>query len=350
MRPYLFAALAVCQLAAAADAAAICATPQEMKVLQAAVLQQQLSAAAQSCHYRTDYQAFVNLFANAIVRSDQSLKAFFRRQKGSEGYEAYKSRIAQAVSLHSLHDPHFCASARSVFDVALKRNGIASGVAPVTPTLVETGYEGCRPVVPKPILAAKAPPRATAVAGKAPSKPVAHADKPAALALAKRPVPPIPAPRVIRSAALDLAARSPAPIPTPRMVNLTAQHAVSRRVAAPDTTQSVDLVIDKILATKPAPAPRIAKPISPPPARHAVPKLAEIAKQEAAEPRYASVQRRAVDPANRSRSDEPPSANVPNAYQPGSYWVIDGRLVPNEPPQNRRTDTRWNDDEDWPDD
>lgn len=139
MRRLLFGTLALCQLASASLAAATCASPQEVKALQAAALEQQLAAAAQSCHLSMDYGLFVAKFRDPIVRSDRAVRAFFQHRNNSEGYDAYKARIAEDASLRSLHDPQFCRSAKAVFDMALGR-----GSAEKRPAMLQTGYEHCR--------------------------------------------------------------------------------------------------------------------------------------------------------------------------------------------------------------
>jgi hypothetical protein len=141
--------------AAAAQAAVVCATPQEMKVLQSAALQQQLMVAALTCHMSDDYNSFVSGNRARLIQSDNALKAFFASRRRGEDYNTYKTRIANAASLRSLHDQNFCDSARTVFDMALGRSSEHGGLAPEPPHLIDTGYEGCRPVQDQ-LLTAKA--------------------------------------------------------------------------------------------------------------------------------------------------------------------------------------------------
>ena len=106
----LWVTLGVFLLAGDAWAAASCVRPQDMKALQAAALQQQLMVAALTCHDTADYNLFVTTYRSELLESDQALKDFFLRQdvhKGTDGYNAYKTRLANVLSLRSLHDPQF---------------------------------------------------------------------------------------------------------------------------------------------------------------------------------------------------------------------------------------------------
>jgi hypothetical protein len=155
------AALALSLLAGNAWAAAGCARPQEMKALQAAALQQQLMVAALTCHAAADYNRFVTSYRGALLESDRALMNFFLRQdvhKGADGYNAYKTRLANASSLRSLRDPQFCRSAKVAFDVALKRKGSLAELASERPSLIETGYTSCVPAAPETTLMADATP------------------------------------------------------------------------------------------------------------------------------------------------------------------------------------------------
>lgn len=196
-------------LAAAAHAAAVCPSPQELRALRAAVLQQQLAAAAQSCHAAVDYGRFVEVYRGAIVASDKDVRRFFQRQNAGESYDAYKSRIARDISLKSLHDARFCAAAKAVFDLALGRSQRRAPSA-----LVQTGYERCRPVPDRPVLAA-------IPAGQA--RPV------------KASVPiPTPAPLGPRALAAIAAIHTPVASPPPKPTRLAAVAPVqAARPAAP---------------------------------------------------------------------------------------------------------------------
>jgi hypothetical protein len=345
MRRLLFGIVAVCLWAASANAAAICATPQEKKVLQAAALRQQLAAAAQSCHYTADYSRFVATFGRAIVKSDRALKEFFHRRKSGEGYSAYKARIAETVSLRSLHDPRFCQSAKIVFDLALKRDGAAQ-----EPSLVQTGYERCRPLPAKPVVASNSLPRV-------PARTVTYS--------------------ISKTAAPAVAGEVPRAAPVGHV-----------QVAAPGPGRSTRSGTSKPAASKPpvlvTSAPRTEMPkvlVPPPPAAEpvedtppvqmeddAAPDLAspDEAEQEPAfeqaqadDKPYGAIDRRlpnrtmnhpGYDPRADSEADDPYSDgdDVPNAYKPGAYWVSDDdppRLsAMRHPPQTRVVmgpDGRW---------
>ncbi len=146
MKKLLVAMTAFAALSVAAQAALVCATAPELKVLQSTALQQQLMVAALTCQMRGDYDRFVAVYRDGLIQSDTALKAFFAARPRGEDYHAYKTRIANAASLRSVRDPQFCNSARKVFDMALGRRLERRGLAPEPPQLVDTGYEGCRAV------------------------------------------------------------------------------------------------------------------------------------------------------------------------------------------------------------
>jgi hypothetical protein len=277
MKRFLCMTIAVLGFAAAAQASSVCTTPQEMKVLQAAVLRQQLAAAAQSCHLGPEYGRFVAAYGTAMLQSDRALMQFFQSRTRAEGYDAYKARIARDVSLKSLHDPGFCRSAEAVFAVAL--HGTQAGRK--TPFLIKTGYESCRAVPEKPVMAAK--PALTKVAQA------------------------VPVPRAAPREALRVAVRVAAPAPKPASV-----------------------VAKAVPQTKPAPPVQLAK-LEPPPAapvQEEEPQPPPPAKVEQPQP-AAERQHWRTMPREAAAADDPYADNVPNAYKPGAYWVT----VP--PPRHR---------------
>ena len=161
------AALALSLVAGNAWAAASCARPQDIKALQAAALQQQLMVAALTCHATADYNRFVTSYRSELLESDHALMNFFLRQdahKGADGYNAYKTRLANDASLGSLHDPRFCRSAKIAFDVALKRKGSLTELTSERPSLIDTGYTSCMPGAPE----------TTQMADATPSLPARH--------------------------------------------------------------------------------------------------------------------------------------------------------------------------------
>lgn len=229
----LLLGFAASQFVGAASAAALCATPQDMKALQAAALEQQLAAAAQSCHQGADFQHFVARYRTAMAQSDEALKIFFARHADGEGYQSYKSRLAMAAALRSQSDPHFCENAKAVFALALAHQDLSTA-----PSLIKTGYEVCRPDW--------------------------------ALQLAKNAAPK-PA---IQTAPASTLALALVPVPSPRV-------APQQRLAA---------------------MPRVA---------HSAPPREMVS--------HGWIP---LDPPAQT-APEPRSDNVPNAYQPGSYWVLD---------------------------
>jgi len=188
MNKFWFGVVAFGAAAVSAQASVICATPQEMKVLQSAALQQQLMVAALTCHKSEDYNRFVTSFRGQLIKSDNELKTFFAGRPRGEDYNAYKTRVANAASLRSLRDERFCESAQKVFDLAMGRGEERRGLTAEPPQLIETGYEGCRPVddnlitvqaVPKPVMKPTAKPAETRVAGLQIAKPpIVPAPKP----------------------------------------------------------------------------------------------------------------------------------------------------------------------------
>lgn len=280
-----------------AQAATVCASPADMKALQAAVLEQQLAAAAQICHATEDYARFVATYRDAIMRSDQVVRAFFQHQRSGETYGSYKSRIAHDISLKSLHDPKFCATSKTVFDLALGRS-----IPTEPPTLVETGYEGCRPLPDKPLTAAMPKPN-TVLAAKPPAPVKTAAAQPAwdadhILALLRPvdvPVPTPAPPHAVRALALAHSTITPSSAPlasAPRSrvagVPLPSPPIVRHRAELPDIGVPP-------VPTLREPHPEIGHPAT----------------------RYATVERRQV--ADEDLDDA--EGSVPNAYLPGAEWV-----------------------------
>lgn len=298
-----------------AAAAPQCAGTAQMKALQAAILEQQLAASAQSCHYGEDYGRFVSRYQAALLQTDRDLRGFFAKHPEAEGYEAYKARIAGDIALRNLHDPQFCSRAKAVFDMALRHQ--AASAAP--PAVMATGYENCRmvqaPAAPKPQVATAAPAKPKpqpAVAVPLPSK------RPAAAVLAVQPKPRPALPSAaapVRTASLDAAKPQPAAARPATVVTakpVTAVMAKSEVPAAakqpksapapvkddgwPDFDQDDDLSTDGLAADDEAP-----------------PQNAAAAER----PHWRSAHNDVPD--NAALAER----NVPNAYQPGAQWVPD---------------------------
>jgi hypothetical protein len=312
-----------------ARAALVCATPQEMKLLQSAALQQQLMVAAMSCRMTADYNAFVGEYRDRLMLADQSLKAFFAGRKRGEDYNAYKARLAAKAAAHSERDPRFCDSARKVFDLALGRRAERNGLAPEPPQLIETGYEGCRPVDARLLQAAVIPRPRPAQAKVAPNP--APSPRPDALALAK----PAPAAKPVVTAEA-LRALAPRAMPAGKPVQIVRQTPKPPPKLAPlPPAQFVDISPEEAHDNR-----QTMLPENP---DESAAKGAEVAEDPAdvapQEQHVAALDRpRWRQPAQNDRSredtyrDDPPEDDPPEddpyaedrtpyAYRPGAEWV-----------------------------
>jgi hypothetical protein len=98
-----------------------CASPRDAVALKTAGLQQQLMVAALTCNDISLYNRFVVSYRTQLQRSDSDLESYFRHQgAGAAGYHAFKTHLANQSSLDSLHDPYYCAKAKTAFDDALE--------------------------------------------------------------------------------------------------------------------------------------------------------------------------------------------------------------------------------------
>ena len=111
-------------LTTTAWAAGDCASPADMAALRTAALQQELMVAAFSCRDIDRYNRFVLAHQPELIASDAKLKLFFVRRdaRHSEaGYHAYKTELANASSLRSIHETEaFCAAAETDFRLAVQ--------------------------------------------------------------------------------------------------------------------------------------------------------------------------------------------------------------------------------------
>ena len=107
-----------------AEAASGCANPSDMSAIRTAAIQQQLMVAALTCQATDRYNSFVTAYRKDLQASDLALQTFFRRvhgQSGTADYHAFKTRLANASSLDSIHDVRgFCSAAQARFDAALE--------------------------------------------------------------------------------------------------------------------------------------------------------------------------------------------------------------------------------------
>lgn len=187
MKSILSFVMPACLMAMSCAAAPLCASPSELKLLKAAVLEQALTSAALSCHLDAEFGRFVTVYHQGMADSDRALKTFFARRPSGESYEAYKARIADGLVVRSLHDEKFCAEAARVFEIALQHKQAAP------PKLIATGYEHC-------------------------GKPVMAAVEPALRPVKPAPVPvPVLSPMARKALALAEHTANPPPIPHPAM-------------------------------------------------------------------------------------------------------------------------------------
>lgn len=108
-------------LAGAASGAPRCDTPQSQAALRTAALQQYLMVAALTCQRTPAYNSFVLSHQTELQQSDRALLAHFMHRDRSTGdgdYNAYKTWLANASSMRSLHDPQFCQMADAAFSAA----------------------------------------------------------------------------------------------------------------------------------------------------------------------------------------------------------------------------------------
>lgn len=223
MKRCLSGGLALVLSAAAANA--VCAGGHDLKALQAVALQQQLMAAALTCHFTDDYNRFVTTFRSNLLQSDRALERFFDQRRDAEGYNAFKTRIANEASLESVHNPRFCQEAKSVFDLALQRGRPDGGLS--RGSMLQTGYQSCRPEPEMPTIASNAVPSRVAASSKPVRARVAAAEPPKAAptthvdVTAIDPVDPMPAARPDRASSVASARiRESKPAGRVRIANL----------------------------------------------------------------------------------------------------------------------------------
>jgi hypothetical protein len=119
-------AIALAMMAAASGAmgAAKCTSSAEVTAIQAAAIQQDLMVAALTCSQIDRFNAFQTGYSKELRTSDNTLQRMFRRLYGIGGgdaaYHAFKTRLANNASIHSIHDNEgYCHDASVVFDAAL---------------------------------------------------------------------------------------------------------------------------------------------------------------------------------------------------------------------------------------
>jgi hypothetical protein len=145
---------------AAAAGTAGCARPEDMNALKAAAIQQRLMVAALSCNAAALYNDFVRAYQKELQASDKALQNYFRRLAGVSGderYHAYKTHLANASSMESIHNiTDYCASTKTEFDASLTntKTGLTAFVSGQSVTVDEI-YKPCN--VPAVLTAGAAP-------------------------------------------------------------------------------------------------------------------------------------------------------------------------------------------------
>ena len=97
-------------------AALACENPRDVAALKTAALHQRLMVAALICKSNTAYNRFVLANRAELQRSDADLKAYFIAQGGEEGYDTYKTKVANlAARAPAIDTRAFCASTAQEF-------------------------------------------------------------------------------------------------------------------------------------------------------------------------------------------------------------------------------------------
>ena len=123
-----------------------CAQPQDVTALKTADMQQFLMVAALTCNKIASYNGFVLSHQGELQDSDKTLLKYFigrNAQLGDDDYNAYKTSLANAASLRSLHDPLFCQSAEAAYAAALGRPVVQ--LISEQPVPIKLVYTSCAP-------------------------------------------------------------------------------------------------------------------------------------------------------------------------------------------------------------
>ncbi len=130
----------------AGSAAANCVPQADLTALQVAALRQQLMVAGLTCRDSAAFNRFVTSYQGELQKSDATLLSFFARAEGGKGddaYNAYKTKLANRMSLSSLNDPRFCGMARTEFNGGLSRDLPLSEVVSEQRFPIAIGYASC---------------------------------------------------------------------------------------------------------------------------------------------------------------------------------------------------------------
>jgi len=119
------ATLAAVLISGSAFAGPSCGGREGEAALRTAALQQYLMVAALTCQRVPAYNGFVVAHQSELQQSDHALLRLFvgrNARTGDADYNAYKTWLANAASMRSLHDPQFCAIADAAFGAATERD------------------------------------------------------------------------------------------------------------------------------------------------------------------------------------------------------------------------------------
>ena len=133
-------------MTAGAWAETTCARPPDVTALKTADMQQFLMVAALTCRKVAAYNEFVLSHQGELQESDKALLSFFIAKNawsGDDEYNAYKTSLANAASLRSLHDPLFCQNAEAAFAAALGRP--VAQLISEQPVPIKLVYASCEP-------------------------------------------------------------------------------------------------------------------------------------------------------------------------------------------------------------
>ena len=118
------AAILLLTYSSGAFAKSSCATDEEIKALNARVLQSDLMVAALSCKQQPSYNAFVKKYQSELIRRSSSVQGYFKRVYGkSSEYQLNRfiTNVANDSSTTSLriNESSFCGSAKDTFSKVL---------------------------------------------------------------------------------------------------------------------------------------------------------------------------------------------------------------------------------------
>jgi hypothetical protein len=143
-----------------AGAAPRCAEPQETVAVRTAALQQEMMVAAFNCRDVAAYNRFVLAHRSELQDADRTLLNLFLKadsRSGTDGYNLYKTELANASSLRSARDPRFCRRIDADFDAAFAHPLPLDQLLTTLPYPIETGSVYCTAALPQTTPARDAP-------------------------------------------------------------------------------------------------------------------------------------------------------------------------------------------------